>query len=251
MSFEGKVVIVTGASRGIGRATALAFGQQKARVAINYCNNKDAADDVADQITNAGGEALVIQADISNPQSCEDLVKKTVAKWETIHILVNNAGITRDGLLMGLEDSQWMDVINTNLNGPALLCKTVLPYMFMQKYGRIVNVSSVSSDNGRRGQTAYSASKGAIESLTRTLAIEVAPKGITVNAVAPGMIETDMSETVRGMANKQILAQIPAGRYGAAEEIARCILFLSADESSYITGETLRIDGGLTLGIGI
>ncbi|MEW6535448.1 MAG: beta-ketoacyl-ACP reductase [Candidatus Auribacterota bacterium] len=251
MSFENKVVIVTGASRGIGRATALAFGERKARVVVNYCANEQPAREVAELIEQNGGKALVLKADVSKKEDCEALVQKTVDAWETVDILVNNAGVTRDGLLMSMESDSWDTVINTNLTGPALLCKAVLPYMMMQKSGRIVNISSVSADNGRRGQTAYSASKGALNAFTRTLALEVAAKGVTVNAIAPGMVETDMSGAVRGLANKEILKQIPAGRYAQPEDIARCVLFLASDESSYITGELIRIDGGLTLGIGI
>lgn len=251
MNFSGKVVVITGASRGIGRAVAVKFGEQGAKVVVNYCTNKQPAEEVAGLIEQHGGEAYLIQGDISVRSDCEKIVEKTIEKWSTAHILVNNAGITRDSLVMGLEEENWDKVIATNLEGAVFLSKGFLPYMMMQKYGRIINVSSVSATNGRRGQGCYSASKGALNSFTKVLALEVAPKGITVNAVAPGMIETDMSDLVRGMADKQILAQIPIGRYGKPEDVAQTIVFLASDQASYITGEILKIDGGLTLGIGI
>ncbi len=251
MSFAGKVVIVTGASRGIGHAIAAKFGAQGAKVAVNYCHNQDAANAVANDINISGGEALLIQADISQRADCEKIVEQTVDKWGTVDILVNNAGVTRDGLLMSLDESDWDKVISTNLEGAVFLSKAVLPYMMMQKKGRIINISSVSADNGRRGQVSYSASKGAINSFTKVLALEVAQKGITVNAIAPGMIETDMSDLVRGMASKQILSQIPAGRFGNTDEVAGLVQFLASDQASYITGEIIKIDGGITLGIGI
>lgn len=251
MSFEGKVIIVTGASRGIGRAIALKFGAEKAKIALNYCSNHQAAGETAKIITESGGEALLIQADISQRAECEKIVDHVVNKWNSVDVLVNNAGITRDGLLMSMQDSDWEKVITTNLEGTVFLSKAVLPYMMMQKKGRIINISSVSAENGRRGQASYSASKGAVNSFTKVLALEVAQKGITVNAIAPGMIETDMSDLVRGMASKQILAQIPIGRFGNPEEIAQLAMFLASDQASYITGQIIKIDGGITLGIGI
>ncbi len=249
--FEDKVVLVTGASRGIGKAVAIAFAREGACVAINYRSNKDAAQETASLVEQAGGKALLVQADVSVRSDCEKLVDQVVEKWETIHVLVNNAGVTRDGLLMGLDENDWDTVLKTNLEGTVFLSKAVLPHMMMQKYGRIVNISSVSAGNGRRGQGSYSSSKGAVEAFTRVLALEVAPKNITVNAIAPGMIETDMSDLVRGLANKQILAQIPVSRYGKPEDVADSVLFLASDKADYITGQVIRVDGGITLGIGI
>lgn len=251
MDFLDKVVIITGASRGIGKAVAVKFAEQGAKVVVNYRNDKKSADEVVKTIIGKKGNAITVQADISSREDCEKLAQTVVDKWETVHILVNNAGIARDGLLMGLDNDDWDKVMKTNLEGNVFLTKAVLPYMMMQKFGRIINISSVSADHGRKGQISYSASKGAINSLTKVLALEVASKGITVNAIAPGMIETDMSSAVRGLANKQLLAQIPLGRYGQPEEIAETTVFLASDKASYITGETLRIDGGLTLGVGI
>ncbi len=251
MDFLDKVVIITGASRGIGKSVALKFAEQGAKVVVNYCNDKQSADEVVKTIIDKKGKGIAVQADISSRDACEKLAQTVVDKWETVHILVNNAGIARDGLLMGLDNDDWDKVMKTNLEGNVFLTKAVLPYMMMQKFGRIINISSVSADNGRKGQISYSASKGAINSLTKVLALEVASKGITVNAIAPGMIETDMSSAARGLASKQLLAQIPLGRYGQPEEIAQTTVFLASDKASYITGETLRIDGGLTLGIGI
>ncbi len=251
MNFADKVVVISGASRGIGRAIALQFGEQGARVVVNYNTNKQPAQEVAQLIEQRGGQAFAVQADISVRSECEKLIEKTIEKWETVHILINNAGITRDSLLMGLVEEDWDKVISTNLDGAVCLIKNVLPYMMMQKFGRIINISSVSADNGRRGQASYSASKGALNSLTKVLALEVAQKGITVNAIAPGMIETDMSNLVRGIADKQILAQIPLGRYGKPEDVANTALFLASQEGAYITGQVIRVDGGITLGIGI
>lgn len=249
--FANKVVVVTGASRGIGRAIAVEFGKHKAKVAINYRSNKEAADETVRMVEQAGGAAMAVQCDVSVRADCEKLLDQVVKEWETVHILVNNAGVTRDGLVMGMEESDWDTVIKTNLEGTVFLSKAVIPYMMMQKFGRIINISSVSAENGRRGQACYSASKGAVDAFTRVLALEVASKNITVNALAPGMIETDMSDLVRGLANKQILAQIPLGRYGKTEDIAHAASFLASQNASYITGQVIRVDGGITLGIGI
>lgn len=251
MNYKDKVVIVTGASRGIGKSIALHFGAQGAKVAVNYRSNKDAAQEVAASIKTAGGEAFAVQADISNRADCRKLVEKVIGKWETVHYLINNAGITRDGLVMGLEESDLDAVLKTNLEAAILLSKLVLSYMMMQRFGRIINISSISADSGRKGQAVYSASKGAVESFTKVLALEVGVKGITVNAVSPGMIETDMSDFVRGAASKEILAQIPLKRFGQPDDVASCVLFLASDQANYITGQIFKVDGGLTLGIGV
>ena len=251
MDFKDKVAVVTGSSRGIGKAVAEQFGANGAKVVVNYKLNKDAAEEVAESILAAGGDALVVQADVSDRADCAKLIDTVIDKWETIHFLVNNAGVTRDGLLMGLEENDLDAVIKTNLEATVLLSKLSVPYMMMQRFGRIINMSSVSAGNGRKGQAVYSATKGAVESFTKVLALEVAAKGITVNAVAPGMIESDMTDFVRGMASKEILAQIPLKRFGKPDDIASFVLFLASDRANYITGQTVKVDGGLTLGIGV
>ena len=251
MSLKDKIVLVSGASRGIGKAIALKFGGLGARVAVNYNANAEAAQQVAEQIVQAGGDAFIIKADVASRSDCTRMVDQIIERWQTVHVLINNAGVTRDGLLMSMDDTDWDTVINTNLGGTAFLTKTVLPYMMMQKYGRVINISSVSADKGRKGQTSYSASKGAVNSLTKVLASEVASKGVTVNAIEPGMIETDMSGAVRGLASKQILAQIPVGRFGTPDDIADTAVFLASNQASYITGAIIRVDGGLSLGIGV
>jgi len=251
MDYKDKVAVVTGSSRGIGKAIAEQFGACGAKVAVNYRSNKDSAEKVAESIIASGGDALVVQADVSDRADCQKLIDKVVDKWETIHFLVNNAGVTRDGLLMGLEENDLDTVIKTNLEATVLLAKLVVPHMMMQRFGRIINISSVSAENGRKGQAVYSATKGAVESFTKVLALEVGAKGITVNAVAPGMIESDMTDFVRGMASKEILSQIPLKRFGKPDDIASFVLFLASGSASYITGQTIKVDGGLTLGIGV
>ena len=251
MDFKDKVAVVTGSSRGIGRAIATQFGACGAKVAVNYRSNKDASEEVAAEIRDSGGEAMVVHADVSSREDCTKLIDQVIEKWETIHFLVNNAGVTRDGLVMGLNEPDLDAVIKTNLEATVLLSKLAVPHMMMQRFGRIINISSVSADNGRKGQAIYSASKGAVESFTKVLALEVAAKGITVNALAPGMIESDMTDFVRGMASKEILAQIPLKRFGKPQDIASCVLFLASEQANYITGQTIKIDGGLTLGIGV
>lgn len=240
-----KIALVTGASRGIGKATALALATEGAKVIVNYASNSDAAQAVVSEITEAGGEAIAVGADVSNPEDVDNLVKTTLDTYGRIDVLVNNAGITRDGLLLRMKFEDWQAVINLNLTGVFLCCKAVSKVMLKQKSGRIINISSVAGVMGNPGQANYSAAKAGVIGLTKTLAKEFAPRGITVNAIAPGFIETDMTSDLK---SEEILKFIPLGRFGKPEEIAGMIRFLAADSSaSYITGQVFNIDGGMVI----
>jgi 3-oxoacyl-[acyl-carrier protein] reductase len=242
---QDKVAIVTGASRGIGKATALALATEGAKVVINYARNSEAADAVVAEITAAGGEAIAISADVSQIDAVDEMVKQTKEKFGRIDILVNNAGITRDTLLLRMKLEDWQAVINLNLTGVFLCCKAVSKLMLKQRSGRIINISSVAGVMGNPGQANYSAAKAGVIGLTKTLAKEFASRGVTVNAVAPGFIETDMTE---GLQAEEILKAIPLNRYGKPEEIADMIRFLAADTASnYITGQVFHVDGGMVI----
>ena len=208
------------------------------------------ANKMATELTAAGGEVIAIQADVSKKDEADAAVKQVVDKWGRLDILVNNAGIIKDGLLMTMSPEDWHAVIDTNLSSVYNFCHAAVKQMVSQRYGRIVNVSSVAAEYGNQGQTNYAASKGGIQGLTRCLATEVGSKkrNITVNAVAPGFIETDMTEAVRNAAGDKVTGMIPMGRLGKPEDIANAVLFLAAEESSYITGHILTVDGGMTLG---
>ena len=244
-TLQDKVAIVTGASRGIGKATALALATQGARVVVNYARNSEAADAVVAEITSAGGEAIAISADVSQADAVDEMVKQTKEKFGTIDILVNNAGITRDTLLLRMKPEDWQAVINLNLTGVFLCCKAVSKLMLKQKSGRIINISSVAGVMGNPGQANYSAAKAGVIGLTKTLAKEFASRNVTVNAVAPGFIETDMTE---GLQAEEILKAIPLHRYGKPEEIADMICFLAGSTASnYITGQVFNVDGGMVI----
>lgn len=240
-----KVAIVTGASRGIGKATAMALAEEGAKVVVNYANNSQAADGVVKEIREAGGEAIAIGADVSELEAVEAMFKAVMDKWGRIDILVNNAGITRDTLLLRMKLEDWQKVINLNLTGVFLCCKSASKIMLKQKSGKIINISSVAGIMGNPGQANYSAAKAGVIGLTKTLAKEFASRGVTVNAVAPGFIETDMTQ---GLQAEEILKAIPLNRYGKPEEIAGMIRFLSADRASdYITGQVFNVDGGMVI----
>ena len=242
---QDKVAIVTGASRGIGKATALALATEGAKVVVNYARNSEAAETVVAEITQAGGEAIAISADVSQAEAVEEMVKQTKAKFGRIDVLVNNAGITRDTLMLRMKLEDWQAVINLNLTGVFLCCKAVSKLMLKQRSGRIINISSVAGVMGNPGQANYSAAKAGVIGLTKTLAKEFASRGVTVNAVAPGFIETDMTE---GLQAEDILKAIPLNRYGKPEEIADMIRFLAADTASnYITGQVFNVDGGMVI----
>lgn len=247
MDFKDFVVIVTGGSRGIGRAISRFFASKGATVVINYVKNRDAAEEVAKEVTGAGGQAELIQVDVSDQAAVDKAVEEIFDKYGRIDVLVNNAGVVRDGLLFSLEKEDWDRVIDTNLNGVYHFTKAVIRPMMMNRKGKIINISSYSGSRGGKGQANYAASKAAVNSFTRAVALELAAKGITVNAVAPGMIETDMSSQVRALAEDKIKERIPLGRYGQPDDVAKVVGFLASDAAEYITGQLVTVDGGLGL----
>ncbi|NLF07844.1 MAG: SDR family oxidoreductase [Pirellulaceae bacterium] len=248
MRFEGKTAIVTGGSRGIGRACVARLASEGARVAFIYNSNQQAAETLVEELRGSPGEVRALQADVRDLRRAHELVDALFEEWEKIDVLVNSAGIVKDGLLGAMTADQWRDVIETNLGGTFNYCHAVTQPMMMARRGSIVNLSSTAAEFASRGQVNYAASKGGINGLTRALAKELAPRNVRVNAIAPGMIETDMSQVVRGIAGDQIKKMIPIKRIGKPEEIAAVAAFLGADESSYLTGQVIRVDGGLSLG---
>ncbi len=247
---NGQVAIVTGASRGIGRAIALALVAEGANVVINYASSSAAAEDVVNEIMAGGGgdtvgEALAIQADVSKAEQVDALVNKVMEKWHRIDILVNNAGITRDALLLRMKQEDWEAVIDLNLTGVFLCTKAVSKIMLKQRSGRIINITSVAGLMGNPGQANYSAAKAGVIGFTKTVAKELASRGITVNAVAPGFIATDMTSNIKA---DDIVSYIPLGRFGQPEEVAGMVRFLAADSAAaYITGQVFNVDGGMVM----
>jgi len=248
MRFAGKTALVTGGSRGIGRACVARLVAEGAKVALLYHRNQEAAEKLLEELKGAAGEARALQADVRDGDRAHQIVDTLLQEWPHLDILVNSAGIVQDGLLGAMTASQWRDVIETNLGGTYNYCHAVTQPMMMQRRGSIVNLSSTAAEFAARGQCNYAASKGGIDGLTRALAKELAPRNVRVNAVAPGMIETDMSQVVRGIAGEQIKSVIALRRIGKPEEVASVVAFLASDEAAYITGQVLRVDGGLSLG---
>jgi 3-oxoacyl-[acyl-carrier protein] reductase len=244
---QGKVALVTGASRGIGRAIALELARQGAKVAVNYAGSEAKANEVVEEIKNMGGEAFAIQADVSNAEAVDQMVKAVLERFERIDILVNNAGITRDNLLMRMKEEEWDDVININLKGVFNCTKAVTRPMMKQRYGRIVNIASIVGVSGNPGQANYVAAKAGVIGLTKTAARELASRNITVNAVAPGFITTDMTDRLSEELKEEMLKQIPLARFGEPEDIAKVVSFLVSDAASYVTGQTLHVDGGMVM----
>ncbi len=244
---QAKVVLVTGSSRGLGRAVALWFGQLGYRVAVHYGGSTEAAKAVADEISTGAGEAAVFQADISQEDACVGLIKAVQEHFGSLDILVNNAGITKDGLALRLKSSDWHAVIDTNLTSAFILSKTALRGMLSNKWGRIINISSVVALNGNPGQANYVASKAGLIGLTKALAQEYGAKGITVNAVAPGFIESDMTENLSEQLKHNFLLRIAANRFGYPNEVAAAVAFFASEGASYINGQTLTVDGGMVL----
>ncbi len=242
-----KVAIVTGSAKGIGKGIALEFAKCGAIVVINYCGSKEAADNTVDEIKAMGGEAVTYKADISDFDTARQMMEDVVKMFGKIDILVNNAGITRDNLILRMSETEFDDVIRTNLKGTFNCIKHVTRYMLKNKSGRIINISSISGVNGIAGQANYSASKAGIIGLTKSFAKEMSAKGININAIAPGFIDTDMTRTLDEKYVEDITNTIPAKRVGRVEDIANAAVFLASDKSSYITGQTLMVDGGLGL----
>jgi len=248
MRLKDQVALVTGGSRGIGRAIVKAFAAEGAKVGFVYRGSKEAAENLAREVCQAGAVALAMQADVSSPTDAQAIVDRLTKDWGRIDILVNNAGIIRDDLFVRMEPEAWQAVLQTNLGGVFNYCRAVAYPMMKQRSGRIINVSSVAAEHVNPGQTNYAASKGAINSFTRALAAELASRNVTVNAIAPGFIETDMSEAVRNKAGELIKKMIPMRRLGQPEDVARVAVFLASPEAGYVTGQVLTVDGGLTLG---
>lgn len=247
MQLEGKVALVTGASRGIGRAVAIRLAKSGAKIAVNYAGNQAAAEEVKQIIEENGGEAILVQADISNAESVDAMVAAVMEAFGRIDILVNNAGITRDTLLMRMKEADWNAVIQTNLTGVFYVTKAVSKIMMKQRYGKIVNMSSVVGLMGNAGQANYAAAKAGVIGFTKSMAKELAARNITVNAIAPGFIATDMTAVLSDKVKEDLATKIPMGRLGEADDIAAAVLFLVSDSASYITGQTLNVDGGMVM----
>ncbi|WP_078413346.1 3-oxoacyl-[acyl-carrier-protein] reductase [Priestia abyssalis] len=243
----GKTALVTGASRGIGRAIALELGRLGVKVAVNYAGSEAKALEVVDEIKALGSDAIAIQANVSDADSVQNMVKQVVETFGSMDILVNNAGITRDNLLMRMKEDEWDDVISTNLKGVFLCTKAVTRQMMKQRSGRIINIASIVGVSGNAGQANYVAAKAGVIGLTKTTAKELASRNITVNAVAPGFITTDMTDKLPEDVRQEMLKQIPLASFGEPEDIAHVVAFLASEGSRYMTGQTLHVDGGMVM----
>ena len=240
-----KNALVTGSSRGIGRSIALQLAEEGYNVAVNYAGSKDKAEAVVEEIKAKGVEAFAIQANVADKDEAKAMIKKVVEVFGSVDVLVNNAGITRDNLMMRMKEAEWDDVIDTNLKGTFNCIQSVTPQMLRQKSGSIINLSSVVAQVGNPGQVNYVASKAGVIGLTKTVARELASRGITVNAVAPGMIISDMTDVLSDELKGEMLKQIPLARFGQDTDIAHTVAFLASEKAKYITGQTLNVNGGM------
>jgi 3-oxoacyl-[acyl-carrier protein] reductase len=247
MTLQGKVAIVTGASRGIGKAIAIELGRRGAKVIVNYSKSAEGANEAVAAIKAAGGEAAAVQADVTDLKAAAELIKAATETFGRLDILVNNAGTTRDNIMMMMSEEEWDVVIRTNLKSAFNCSKPAVKVMMRQRTGRIINISSVSGVMGNGGQTNYSASKAGLIGFTKALAREVAARNITVNAVAPGFVPTDLTNSLPENLKAETMKMIPLGRWGTAEEVAQAVAFLASDEAAYITGQTLNVDGGMAM----
>jgi len=243
----GKAALVTGGSRGIGRAIALALAKQGARVAVNYATNAQAAQEVVQQITACGSQALAIQGDVSRQEDAQRLVSETLAAFGALHILVNNAGVTQDDLVLRMSEEAWDRVLAVNLRGAFLCTKAALRPMIRQRWGRIISIASVAGLVGNPGQANYAAAKAGLIGLTKAVAKEVASRNVTANAVAPGLVRTELTADLLQAQEQAILQLTPLGRPATPEEIAPAVVFLASEEAAYITGQVLAVDGGLVM----
>lgn len=243
---EGRIALVTGASRGIGRVTALALAEQGADVIV-CARSAKLLDEIAAQIEALGRRALVVTTDVAKAADIDNLVERALAAFGRVDILVNNAGITRDGLLLRMKEDDWNSVLDTNLKSAFLLSRALAKVMSKQRYGRIINISSVVGEIGNPGQANYAASKAGLLGLTKSVARELARRNITVNAITPGFIETEMTDALGEKARNELLERIPLGRLGQAEDVAHAVLYLASDHAGYVTGQTLGVNGGMSM----
>lgn len=239
--------MVTGASRGIGRAIALELAKEGANVVVNYGGSKEKAEEVVEEILKMGQKAIAVQANVADNESVQNLMKTALDEFGSIDILVNNAGITRDNLLMRMKEDEWDDVIETNLKGVFLCTKAVTRQMMKQRSGRIINIASVVGVTGNAGQANYTAAKAGVIGLTKTTARELASRNILVNAVAPGFITTEMTDALPEDVKNTMLTQIPLGKFGQPEHVAKAVVFLASEDAEYITGQVLHVDGGIAM----
>lgn len=242
-----KVALVTGASRGIGRAIALELANKGYMIAINYSGNQAKAEEVAEEIKKRGQQAIVIKADVSNETEVKEMVSKVIKEWGSLDVLVNNAGITKDNLLMRMKEEEFDQVIDTNLKGVFFCMKAVSRQMMKQRSGKIINISSVVGLTGNPGQVNYVAAKSAVIGMTKTAAKELASRNILVNAVAPGFIETEMTDQLDESLKEEMFKLIPLERLGQVEDVAKAVAFLASDDANYITGQTLSVNGGMVM----